>query len=673
MTNSKSLAAVRSVRSSATELGSSTVTLSGSGSLLAGLSVGGTLIVSGGTLSVGNSAGSQNFNLDGNGSLAGAGTITVSGTTSISGSPTISGGLTLSGSGAGGSLTASTLTIGAGGATFNFASGALQWTSGTLAGTGTLTVANGSFLTLNPGGATLTVSTAVNNLGSTSFTSSGLVSLSSGVTFTNAGLFDIQNGSGTIVSGGTFNNTGTLQKDTNAGNEIIASQFSNQGGTVNVSSGVLQLTGGGTFAGGTYNVGSSSAPSWSFSGNDTWSGTLTGSGAGQRRVGRRHDHRGRGRRDAEFPDVRLLFLGGRQRDPCRNRHADRRQQLVSDARLGRRYPDGIHRREQPGHHNAYFRQRSFRSSAGAPFTNAGTFDIQNGSGTVISGAGAFSNTGILKKDTNAGDVTLASSFTNTGTVNLIDGILRPSSATQVSGSTLTGGSWLVSGGSDLVLNGDAAINTIGSTASVTVSGSGSRFANINQNNLTTDNGTFIVTGGNAFSAASSAFSDSGTLTVGSGSNFTASGGLTIQSGALLDGSGTITVNSSTVTNSGTVNPGTVGGAGTLTITGNYRQMGSGTITLDIGGTTAGTYDLLAVSGNASLAGTLNADTINGFSPSTGNSFSLLTYGSHSGTFSTLNYNLGSNGFLPAYGSTSFTLAAVPTGTTIFWTAGTGTT
>src|SRR6202041_1749201 len=113
-------------------------------------------------------------------------------------------------------------------------------------------------------------------------------------------------------------------------------------------------------------------------------------------------------------------------------------------------------------------------SAGAPFTNAGLFDIQNGSGTLISG-GTFNNTGTLQKDTNAGDVTLASSFTNTGTVNLIDGILRPSSATQVSGSTLTGGTWLVSGGSDLVLNGDAAINTIGSTASVTVSGSGSQF------------------------------------------------------------------------------------------------------------------------------------------------------------------------------------------------------
>ena len=126
-----------------------------------------------------------------------------------------------------------------------------------------------------------------------------------------------------------------------------------------------------------------------------------------------------------------------------------------------------------------------------------------------------------------------------------------------------------------------------------------------------------------------------------------------------------------MTNNGTINPGTVGGAGTLTINGAYS--GSGSITLDIGGTTVGSYDVLAVTGNASLSGgTLNADSINGFTPAQGNAFQPLTYGSHSGTFGTVNLNLGGgNSLLPSYGSSSLSLTEVPTGTTVYWTDGTG--
>ena len=85
----------------------------------------------------------------------------------------------------------------------------------------------------------------------------------------------------------------------------------------------------------------------------------------------------------------------------------------------------------------------------------------------------------------------------------------------------------------------------------------------------------------------------------------AGGPFSINAGALL-GSGTINAN---VTNGGQVIPGGTGAAGTSTINGNYTQTATGTLDIDIGGTTAGSqYDQLAVSGTASLGGTVNVAT-----------------------------------------------------------------
>ena len=116
---------------------------------------------------------------------------------------------------------------------------------------------------------------------------------------------------------------------------------------------------------------------------------------------------------------------------------------------------------------------------------------------------------------------------------------------------------------------------------------------------------------------------------------TVTGGLTLN-GSLI-GVGTVTGN---VINGGQVSPGGVGKAGVLNITGNYTQNAGGILNIDLGGTTAGTqFDQLAVTGVASLAGTLNVGPINGFSPSNGNSFKVLTFGSVSGSFTTQNLQI----------------------------------
>ena len=127
----------------------------------------------------------------------------------------------------------------------------------------------------------------------------------------------------------------------------------------------------------------------------------------------------------------------------------------------------------------------------------------------------------------------------------------------------------------------------------------------------------------------------------------------VGSGETFSGTGIIESN---LTNAGTVSPGS--SPGTITVDGDYTQDSSGTLTIELGGTTAGTeYDQLVVTGVASLDGTLDVSRINEYSPELGDSFTILTYGSHTGTFSTLNLPDLDPGLAweVAYGSSAVTL------------------
>ncbi len=76
--------------------------------------------------------------------------------------------------------------------------------------------------------------------------------------------------------------------------------------------------------------------------------------------------------------------------------------------------------------------------------------------------------------------------------------------------------------------------------------------------------------------------------------------------------------------------------GVMQIAGNYTQTTFGTLQIELGGLSQGNnYDQLLVSGSATHGGTLNVLLINGFTPSLGDSFDILDWGTLSGTFSTL--------------------------------------
>ena len=69
----------------------------------------------------------------------------------------------------------------------------------------------------------------------------------------------------------------------------------------------------------------------------------------------------------------------------------------------------------------------------------------------------------------------------------------------------------------------------------------------------------------------------------------------------------------------------------------YTQNPAGALDINIAGTTPGKqFDRLAVTGAASLSGTLNIGLLNGFVPAVGSVFGILTASSVSGRFATVN-------------------------------------
>ncbi|HET6426950.1 MAG TPA: PEP-CTERM sorting domain-containing protein, partial [Phycisphaerae bacterium] len=162
-------------------------------------------------------------------------------------------------------------------------------------------------------------------------------------------------------------------------------------------------------------------------------------------------------------------------------------------------------------------------------------------------------------------------------------------------------------------------------------------------------GSFVKSGGGVTTVAF-AFSNSGTVEAQAGSlqltgGFTQTDGQTVLSGGALNvtgagidlqggviaGAGDIFGN--VFNTAGTVAPG--GSAGTLGISATYTQSSGGVLAIELGGTEAGQFDVLNVTGDANLAGTLALGLIGGYDPNYGDSFQVLTAAAVIGVFDTI--------------------------------------
>ena len=150
-----------------------------------------------------------------------------------------------------------------------------------------------------------------------------------------------------------------------------------------------------------------------------------------------------------------------------------------------------------------------------------------------------------------------------------------------------------------------------------------------------------------------------------GGNIQTSGTLTLDTDGELFGTGTINGNLSN--NGGYVYVGIGEVTGILNLTGGYTQTASGTLAVDLRGTTAGTnYDQFAVGGTASIDGVLNVTILPGYTPALGHTLNVLTSSGLAGTFSAV---VGEGAFATNYTTNNAQL--VRNGLTYTWDAGGG--
>ncbi len=135
--------------------------------------------------------------------------------------------------------------------------------------------------------------------------------------------------------------------------------------------------------------------------------------------------------------------------------------------------------------------------------------------------------------------------------------------------------------------------------------------------------------GGTLTAANINNNANGTFIAGAGTTTTVTNAFTNY--GLVSGEGSII---GSLVNAGTLSPGN--SPGTLIVQGDYTQDAGSTLFIELGGEAQGvTYDLLSITGNASLAGTLEVDLYGGYTPDVGDSFDILVTSWLTGEFDDL--------------------------------------
>jgi outer membrane autotransporter protein len=256
-------------------------------------------------------------------------------------------------------------------------------------------------------------------------------------------------------------------------------------------------------------------------------------------------------------------------------------------------------------------------SLGGPFgslTKVGTGTLTLSGANTYSGGTNF-NGGILAVNIDGNLGTGPLSF-NGGTLEALaagGGIISSKAITL----NIGGGTFLADAGTSSILNG-------------TISGVGS----LTKNGL----GVLTLTGANTYSGPT-------TIT---GGNLIVDGSIAsvqtlVNASGFLGGRGFL---GGSLVNSGIVSPGD--SPGTLTVNGNYTQNANGTLRVEVAGLGQGQFDLLAVGGHASLAGTLQLIRRGPFQLQVGDKLTFLTAkGGVSGSFSTVQNPFISNTIVKA--------------------------
>jgi uncharacterized delta-60 repeat protein len=408
-----------------------------------------------------------------------------------------------------------------GGATLTV-TGATEWdsaavTSGTLKNTGTLTLGSGSDKALN--GATLdNTGTVVHALGRL-IPSNGIITNESG------GTYDFQTDDGIVFNGGTdtFNNSGTLRKSVGTGTSFVGITFNNAAGAaINVQTGTLSLTAGGTSLGGVYTVAAGAVFDPTGGTTNNFTGTYTGSGAGAVNLSSGTLNIAGGA-TFNFPAGFFQWTGGAIAGGTLNNTASITLSGANDKALNGATIENTGT-------ILHVAGRLIPSNGTINNHVGATYDLQSAGGIIFNGGtDAFSNSGVLEKSAGTGNSAFTIVFNNVpgAQVNVLTG-----SISFNAGGTSTGGTFNVSANAVLDLTAGSTNNL---TGTYTGSGAGT---------ILLANGVLNIAGGATFNFASGYFQWTGGAI--SGGTLVNANVLTLASsndkalnGATLDNIGTV--------------------------------------------------------------------------------------------------------------------------------------
>ncbi len=473
-----------------------------------------------------------------------------------------------------------------------------DWTNGTMNGTGTTTVSPGitlqieSFATKNLGRTLTNNGRIEHSLGYLQLNGNGTLNNSAGHTYNMTQTADLYS----MGSGNSFNNAGTFNSHTTA-DPFVTCPFNNSG-TLNIFTGTFDIDGGGTNSGPrniaagaqlryhasyTHAAGSTTLGSGLFilnGGTHTISGDWTIGCFSQLLTG---TLTGPGNLTTNGP---LSWGAGTMTGPGSIIIGQAGKLAIVTA------ADHTLARNIVNHGQLHDLNGSLHVN-GTTITSDGTFAIlPYGTIGVLGGVNTINNSGVIRKmssaassfDSAAGGITL----NNTGLVDVRNGTLNLNGPiTQISGTTLTAGSWQVYPTGTLGM-GSASIRTIAAGVAVTLVGGNASLTALSS--LTTNNGT-----------------------------------LDLQLGGIYQ----LTPVGGTFTNNGTI---TLSPDRWLQVNGNFVQSAPGTLAISLLDSTR--YSRVNATGSETLGGTVTFNFVNAYVPTSGAIFDFLHTGNRISTFAT---------------------------------------
>ncbi len=257
-------------------------------------------------------------------------------------------------------------------------------------------------------------------------------------------------------------------------------------------------------------------------------------------------------------------------------------------------------------------------------TLGGTGNVTVTGALNVTGTTTFAGNGLTTQGTSTVtaplNVTSGLHWVNEGTLAVTGGHLsiHDSAFTNAAGATLTltnashiaiDGNSTLTNAAGATLNLSSSHNTPIVTVDGTVTVNNAGTLNQTETGIHSLSGGFVFTNTGTINAnagtldvAAGFTANSGTIHLAPGATFQKTGGFTNE--GTLSGSGTVAVGAgNTLTNNGTVRPGA--SPGTLTIDGDFTQTTDGVLEIELDSPTAGQFDVLNVSGTATLDGTIN--------------------------------------------------------------------